>query len=122
LQRENQPTLAGSAASNSSRGRLTAGGVEFQQDASRLVFHLELEARLPRDVLDELGVELEQQQFVFAGFEYLHPATILAVARKASRQDTRAIVEVSCLPVRRLSFSTSMEPCSAVPARIIAKC
>jgi len=46
--------LAGSAASNSSRG-VAALGVQVQDDAARLVVEAKFETGLARDVLQKLG-------------------------------------------------------------------
>ncbi len=51
---------------------LAALGVKVQQHAPRFFFEAKLEAGLARNVLDELAVELEQQQFMRAGLQDLH--------------------------------------------------
>ena len=57
---------------------LTVFRRQFQQHAPLLIFEFEFEARLARDVLDELRVQFQHQQFVPASLEHLHDKAILA--------------------------------------------
>jgi hypothetical protein len=52
--------------------RLAAFRVQIEDHAPVLFFEAKFKSRLPRDVLDELAIELEQQQFVGSRLQYLH--------------------------------------------------
>src|SRR5579872_4779732 len=65
---------------------------QFQQHTPLLIFELEFEAGLARDILDELGVQFQQQQFVPARLEHLHDNAILAAGYHEVLERERALV------------------------------
>ena len=66
------PQVGGIGGVEQQQGRLPGLRVEVQQHPPRLFLEAKLEPGLPRNVLDELAVEFEQQQFMRPRLQDLH--------------------------------------------------